>query len=69
MPPPPPRISFCAQVQAKEHVNSIGNGYCIVEQHATKYYSITENKYYYRIMSIYVTLDGAYGATFTLYEL
>ena len=58
-----------AQAQAKEHVNSIGNGYCIVEQHATKYYSITENKYYYRIMSIYVTLDGAYGATFTLYEL
>ena len=62
-------VIVSAQAQAKEQVDSLGYGYCIVEQYGKKYYSVLENKYYYRIMSVYVTLDGVYGTTLTLFEL
>ena len=68
-----PEITYetmvAASAQAEEHINVLGEEYSIVEQYADKYYDIIENKYYYRIMSVYKIPDGSYGAIFTMYEI
>ena len=41
----------------------------IVEQYAEKYYDLETGKFYYQVMSVYVTPTGGYGTIATRYEL
>ena len=43
--------------------------YTIVNQTGDQYYSISDDKYYYRVMTVYVTPEGIYGAFVYLHEL
>ena len=58
-----------AFAQATAEVMAIDADYSITEQRMDKYYDIDTGKYYYRIISVYVTPDDTYGAICTKYEL
>lgn len=57
-----------AIMQASAEVMSINSEYVVVKQFGDKYYDIETGKYYYRVMSTYVTPDNTTGAIFTFYE-
>ena len=57
-----------AAYQAATEVYSINSEYIVVDQVGDKYFDIETGKYYYRIMTTYLTPDITYGAIITFYE-
>lgn len=58
-----------AIIRANEAVNTLNSEYIVTDRYIKKSYDIRTGKYYYKIMSVYLTPEGAYGATVTSCEL
>ena len=55
--------------QALSEINSINDKYVVVEHSGDKFYDIETGRYFYRVMTTYITPENTFGGIITFYEL
>lgn len=58
-----------AKYQAILEVSSINSNYTVTKQIGSKYYDIEAGIYYYKVKTVYITPENAYGTIITFYEI
>lgn len=58
-----------AYQKANSELHQLSSNYTMISQSGEKFYDILTSTYYYRVMSIYQTVSGEYGAFSTLYKI
>lgn len=62
-------VKISAYAAAATQVASRNDGSVITEQTGEAFYDVETSTFYYRVMTVYVTGDGGYGAFFTFEKM